>query len=79
MSGSGWFSADGSVWEKDKYCLRFDDVIMQGYDRRGLVSWPFDAVPGLEPVKLRSDCCLAQVLGADVEPGSRAIRHGTWG
>ena len=43
FSGSGNFDANGAVWNKETYCLRFDDAIFQSYERRSLrkmsLSW----------------------------------------
>ena len=30
--GSGFFDANGAVWDRNTYCLRFDDAILEGYE-----------------------------------------------
>lgn len=30
--GSGFFDANGDDWDRDTYCLRFDDAILEGYE-----------------------------------------------
>lgn len=66
-NGSGFFDANGAVWDRETYCLRFDDAILQGYDRP-------------QPVRLRSDCLfpisleaaqLAQAAGEDFRNSPR--------
>eukprot|EP00438_Fugacium_kawagutii_P016359 Skav228401 [mRNA] locus=scaffold1911:229849:235764:+ [translate_table: standard] len=42
-NSSGFFEADGSRWEMDVHCIRFDDAILEEYHRP-------------QPVKLRTDC-----------------------
>jgi len=42
-NSSGFFDANGDDWDRDTYCLRFDDAILEGYESP-------------QPVKLRSDC-----------------------
>ena len=32
--GSGFFDRNGAVWDRDTYCLRFDDAILEGYESR---------------------------------------------
>ena len=30
--GSGFYDANGAVWDRNTYCLRFDDAILEGYE-----------------------------------------------
>jgi len=66
-NSSGFFDANGAVWDRNTYCLRFDDAILEGYE-------------SAQPVKLRSDCLFpisieaaqrAQASGEDYQTSPR--------
>mgnify|MGYP002803374976 CR=1 FL=1 len=66
-NSSGFFDANGAVWDRNTYCLRFDDAILEGYESP-------------QPVKLRSDCLFpisieaaqrAQANGEDYQTSPR--------
>lgn len=50
-NSSGFFDQQGERWDRETYCLRFDDAILEGYDSP-------------QPVKLRSDCLFPITLEA---------------
>ena len=56
--GSGFFDANGAVWDRNTYCLRFDDAILEGYESQiapgnnGNISYCFFAVSAM-----CSSCC----------------------